>query len=282
MRLPRPEAATTTSSPTSTRPETIVPAKPRKFWLGRQTHCTGQAERAFGREALELDRLEVLEQERAVVPGRTCARARDVVAGARGDRYGDDRLDGKLGGEGFEVGDDPAEGRLVETDEVHLVDGEHDAADAEQRHDHGMPARLRQQALGGVDQQDGEVGGGGAGRHVARILDVAGRVGDDEAAVRRGEEAVGDVDGDALLALRLQPVDEQREVDVLAVRAVLLGIALQLGDLVLHQEVGIVEQAPDQGGFAVVDAAAGEDAQRVGGSGGAHRLQREGFLVHQK
>ena len=143
----------------------------------------------------------------------------------------------ELGGEGFEVRDDRAERRLVEADEVHLVDRQHDAADAEQRHDDGVPARLREQALGGVDQQDGEVGGGGAGRHVARVLDVAGRVGDDEAAVRRGEEAVGDVDGDALLALRLQPVDEQREVDVLAVRAVLLGIALQLRDLVLHQEV---------------------------------------------
>ena len=85
-------------------------------------------------------------------------------------------------------------------------------------HDHGVAARLGEEALGGVDEQDGEIGGGGAGRHVARVLDVAGRVGDDEAAARRGEEAIGDVDGDALLALRLQPVDEQREVDVLAGR----------------------------------------------------------------
>ena len=85
-------------------------------------------------------------------------------------------------------------------------------------HDHGMPARLGEQALAGVDEQDGEIGGGGAGRHVAGVLDVARRVGDDEAAARRGEEAIGDVDGDALLALRLQPVDEQREVDVLAGR----------------------------------------------------------------
>ena len=37
-----------------------------------------------------------------------------------------------------------------------------------------------------------------------------------------GEEAVGDVDGDALLALRLQPVDQQREIDVVAGGAVAL------------------------------------------------------------
>ena len=72
-----------------------------------------------------------------------------------------------------------------------------------------MPARLRQHALPRIDQHDRKVGGRGAGRHVARVLLVARRVGDDELALRRGEEAVGDIDGDALLALRLQPVDQQ-------------------------------------------------------------------------
>ena len=70
----------------------------------------------------------------------------------------------------------------------------------------------------GVDQEHGEVGGRGAGRHVARVLLVAGRVGDDEAAPVGGEVAVGDVDGDALLALGVEAVDEQREVDVAAGR----------------------------------------------------------------
>ena len=56
----------------------------------------------------------------------------------------------------------------------------------------------------------------------------------------------------------------------------------EVGDLVLHQEVRIVEQPADQRGLAVVDAAAGQEAQRVGGGGGADRLEREGFLVHQK
>ncbi len=37
----RPEGSTTTSSPGATLPATRVPAKPRKFWFGRQTHCTG-------------------------------------------------------------------------------------------------------------------------------------------------------------------------------------------------------------------------------------------------
>ena len=45
---------------------------------------------------------------------------------------------------------------------------------------------------------------------------MAGRVGDDELALRRREEAVGDVDSDALLPLSLEAVDQKREVDVVA------------------------------------------------------------------
>jgi hypothetical protein len=62
---------------------------------------------------------------------------------------------------------------------------------------------------------------------------VAGGVGDDEGAFLGREEAVGDVDGDALLALVLQPVHEKREVDVLARGAEAAGILLQRREVVL-------------------------------------------------
>ncbi len=117
--------------------------------------------------------------------------------------------------------DDPFEDGLVEADEVDLVDGEHDVADAEQRGDDRMAPGLAQHALARIDQHDGEIGGRCAGRHVARVLFVAGRVGNDELALRRGEEAIGDIDGDALLALGLEAVDQQREIDVVARCAVL-------------------------------------------------------------
>ena len=89
-----------------------------------------------------------------------------------------------------------------------------DVRDAEQRRDVRVPARLLDDALARVDEDDREVGGRGAGDHVARVLDVAGRVGEVEPAPRRREVAVGDVDRDALLALGAQAVGEQREVDV--------------------------------------------------------------------
>ena len=109
--------------------------------------------------------------------------------------------------------------RVRVVDQVHLVDGEHDAGNAEQVHEVAVTARLRQHALAGVDQDHRQVRGRGAGHHVARVLLVARRVGDDELAPLGGEEAVGDVDGDALLALGRQPIDEQREVELAAVGA---------------------------------------------------------------
>ena len=79
-----------------------------------------------------------------------------------------------------------------------------------------MPPRLRQHALARIDQDHREIGGRRAGHHVARILLVARRIGDDELALLGREEAIGDVDRDALLALGGEAVDQQREIDLLA------------------------------------------------------------------
>ena len=83
---------------------------------------------------------------------------------------------------------------------------------------------LGQHPLARVDQDHGEVGGRGAGDHVAGVLLVARGVGDDELALLGREEAIGHIDGDALLALGGEAVDQQREVDVLALRADALAV----------------------------------------------------------
>ncbi len=126
-----------------------------------------------------------------------------------------------------------------------------------------MPPRLRQDALPGVDQDDGEIGVGGARRHVARVLDMARRVGDDELAAGGREETIGDVDRDALLAFGREPVQQQGEIDRVSGRPVLARILLERRELVVEQELRIVEQPPDQGRFPVIDGAAGEEPQQA-------------------
>ena len=222
----------------------------------------GEAERLAALVLLDVDGLEKGEQRRPPVPGRVGAFFRDIVAVPRRDRNRRDRLEPERRGESLEIGDDPVEARGVEAGKVDLVDGQHDMPDAEQGCDRGMAAGLRQKPLARVDQQDREVGAGGGGRHVAGILFVARRVGDDEGAARRRHIAIGDVDGDALFALGLQPVDEKGEVDIVAVGAVALRIALQSRELVVEDEALLIEQAADQRRFAVVDGAAGDQPQR--------------------
>ena len=88
---------------------------------------------------------------------------------------------------------------------------------------------------------------------------MAGRVGDDEAALRSGEVAVGDIDGDALLALGAQTVGEQRKVGLaIAIAAARLDHGSKL---VFEDRLGVVQQATNEGALAVVYRASGGDAK---------------------
>ena len=133
----------------------------------------GQTERQRGGVVVDLDGLEEPHQGRPVVPVHVRARLDDVVALQR--RHRDERqvVDVELLRERPVVGLDRRERRLRVVDEVHLVDRDDDVLDAEQRHEEAVPAGLREHALAGVDEDHGDVGGRGAGHHVAGVLLVA-------------------------------------------------------------------------------------------------------------
>jgi hypothetical protein len=77
---------------------------------------------------------------------------------------------------------------------------------------------------------------------------------------------VRDVDRDALLALGREAVEQEREVEVAAERAVAPGVGLERRQLVVEDEPALVEQPADQRALAVVDAPAGDEAQQVLGA----------------
>jgi hypothetical protein len=91
---------------------------------------------------------------------------------------------------------------------------------------------------------------------------VTGGVGGDEAPPVGGEGPVGDVDRDPLFALGLQAVDEQRQVDALPLRAVLLRFSFERAQLIVEDPLRVVQQAAEQRRLAVVDAAAGDETKR--------------------
>ena len=226
--------------------------------LHRQTQRLG-----LGARLVQRGGLEALHQRRPAVPGHGRTGGGHVVAFERRQRNAGDLGEPDLRREGAVFGIDAVEGGLVVADEVHLVDGQHHLADADQADEIAVAARLRQHALARIDQDHGQVGRGGARDHVACVLLMAGRVGDDELASVRAEEAVGHVDRDALLALGREAVHQQREVDLPALGTPLAAVALDCRQLVLEQHLAVVQQPADQRALAVVDRPAGDEAQQA-------------------
>ncbi len=258
-----PAGTTRTVSPTRDRAADDLAAEAAEVEVGPVDPLDRHAERAAAAVVVDLDRLEVPHERRPVVPGRVRARGDDVVALERGHGDGRELAQADALGERAVVGDDLVEDLLRVVHEVELVDRQDDAADPEQADQEAVPPGLGEHSLAGVDEDHRGVGGGRARDHVARVLLVAGGVRDDELARLGGEEPVGDVDGDALLALGTEPVHEQREVQVVALRADLLGVDLERGEVVLEDHVRLVEQPSDERALAVVDAAARDEAQQA-------------------
>jgi len=190
----------------------------------------------------DLDAFENLHQRLTFVPVRPLALVDDVVAleGGHGHEMQRSRLEADALGKGQVVGLDALEHALIEVHQVHLVDGHDDVLDAQQGGDEAVPTGLGLHAVAGVDEDDRQVAGRGAGRHVAGVLLMTGGVGDDELALGGAEVAVGHVNGDALLALGLQAIDQQRQVHVIAGGADLLRVAGDGFQMILVDHFGIV------------------------------------------
>ena len=202
-----------------------------------------------------------LDHRRAVIPVQAFATIHDHVADQRRQRDEANVGEADLIGEGLVLGDDLVVDGLVVIHEIHLVHGDHHVGDAHELGQVAVTTGLGEHALARVDQDDRDVGGGCGGHHVAGVLLVARRVGDDVLAGAGREVAVGHVDGDALLALGLQTVGKQRQID--CGQAALVGGLLDGGEGVGQDGLGVEQQAADQGALAVIDGAAGEEAQQA-------------------
>jgi hypothetical protein len=155
------------------------------------------------------------------------------------------------------LGRDFVEPRFAEIDPVHLVDDDGDLLDAEQMQQIAMAAGLIAHALQSIDDQDRAVSLRGAGDHVAQELGMSGRV-DQHDVARIGAEAdLRGVNGDALVALGLQCVEQERPFEG---HAAPLADGFQHLELALGQAAGLVQEAADERGLAVIDMANDDDA----------------------
>ena len=125
--------------------------------VGRATYCTGKRNGRRRRPGASAS------------PGSRAASGRRTSRGARRDRrhvavqrrQRDEAhaVDAVPLGERAERGDDRVERVLALADQVHLVDGDDEVRNAEQVRDRRVPARLLDDAVARVDQQDRELRG---------------------------------------------------------------------------------------------------------------------------
>ncbi len=201
------------------------------------------------------------DQRRPAEPVHAGGGQGDIVAIQAGYRDGGG-IQPQRGGKGGEIGGNAAEAGFIMVHQVHLVHRQHHMADAQQRGDGGVAARLGQQPGAGIHQHDGGIRRAGAGDHVAGVMLMAGAICQNEARGGRGEKAIGDIDGDALFAFGGQPIHQQGKIQRLALRADAPAVCRQRIQLVGHHRLGIKQQPANQRGFAIIHTATGDDAQQ--------------------
>jgi len=158
---------------------------------------------------------------------------------------------------------------LAATREVHLVHAHDHLADAEHAEDVAVAAAVLAHAFFRVDHEHRGLGPRRARDHVLQELDVPRGVDDDVVAPLRLEEAAGGVDGDALILLVRERIEEERVLEGLAGA---LAFTLDRFELALRQRLRVGEQAAHDGGLAVIDVADDHDVHLFffdGGGDGA-------------
>ena len=115
-----------------------------------------------------------------------------------------------------------------------------------------MAAGLLAYALDRVHDQQSRIGLRSAGDHIAQEFGMAGCVDQHDVARGRAEADLAGVDGDALVALGLQRVEQERPFER---HAAALGDGLELFELAVGQISGFVQQAADQCRFSMIDMA---------------------------
>ena len=136
-------------------------------------------------------------------------------------------------------------------------------ADTQQRHEIAVAAGLGDHPVAGIDEDNCKIRRRATRDHVACILFVSRRIGDDELAPVGRKITVGHIDGDALFAFGLQTVAQQGVIDVVAGVAAAFAVPLKSVELIFVEFFTVEKQTPDKRRFAVVDRACGQEAQQI-------------------
>jgi hypothetical protein len=239
----------------------------------------GEAHREFGERFRRLEGVEHVEHGRAGIPVHRVLHGRDIVACrvvrerreihrfecdiravARGDRHERARLDADLREESFVFRNDFFKDLVRVIHEIHLVHRDDDLVNAEQAQQIPVPARLLAHAFIRRDEQHRRIRAGRAGDHVFQKLLVPRRINDDVRPLGRLELNLRGINGDILLLLLEQRIEQK---GVFKLHPLLAAGLLDLLHLSFRQRFCVVENATDEGGFPVIHMADENDFETI-------------------
>ena len=149
------------------------------------------------------------------VPGHVLTTGDDIVAMKGGHGNESDILNIEFCSEVCVFLDNSIVGFLTVIYQVHLVDTHEDVWDLQEGSNEGVAFGLFDYAFACIHEDEGKVGGRSTGNHVSGVLYVSWGICNDEFTLWRSEVAVGNINGDALLAFVFKAVCEEAEVDVI-------------------------------------------------------------------
>ena len=180
-----PDGSASTASPGRITPLAIRPANPRKFAVRTNHRLHRESQNIRPVTIAERHGFQMLQQGRPEIPRRFLAARNKVVAFQRAYRHALHKRNPQvMRARRRKVLFQLTKHAFLIFNKVHLVNCREYVRYSQQRSDIGVTARLRQQALRSVDQNDRQIGGRRAGGHIPRVLLVARRVRNDEFRLR--------------------------------------------------------------------------------------------------
>ncbi|OIQ70380.1 hypothetical protein GALL_480090 [mine drainage metagenome] len=152
---------------------------------------------------------------------------------------------------------DLGKSRRAEVNPVHLVDDNRDLFDAEKMQQIAVAPGLVAHAFQRVDDQERAVRLRGAGDHVAQEFGVSRRVDQHHVARLGAETDLRGVDGDALVALGLQRVEQERPFEW---HAPPRADGFEHFEFAFRQAACLMQETSDQCRLAVIDMTDDDDA----------------------
>ena len=193
----------------------------------------------------DVHRLQKIEQGRPLIPRRTVGLLHHIIAIQCRQR------DAHHIGYSQRLNETPVFcHNLIETffrkvHQIHLVHSQHHVLNAQQRYQKRVTAGLRDNSQTGINQNHSQIGRRTARNHIACVLLVSRCVGNDKLTLVGREIAISHINGDALLALGFQSVQQKGIINMITGITHALAVAFQRIQLVLVYLLAIEQEAAD-------------------------------------